>query len=153
MSIPICKPGDKFCRLTLVSVFCGGPHQIWNCICECGTECTARIDKLKSGRKKSCGCLKTELAEAAKKNKAERITDDWRIVREASYEKDKLKLKKLLKEKGEINFQHFEFTGTPHQTAKEFREWAFIVSAVLKYGPKDDSVNITADVKVGRLRE
>jgi len=30
---------------------------VWNCLCECGNTTTARSAYLKSGKKKSCGCL------------------------------------------------------------------------------------------------
>lgn len=30
----------------------------WECVCECGMRCKVTTNKLKSGRKKSCGCLK-----------------------------------------------------------------------------------------------
>lgn len=33
---------------------------IWNCICDCGNECNATTNDLTSGKKKSCGCLKSE---------------------------------------------------------------------------------------------
>lgn len=32
----------------------------FNCLCECGNECSARSDMLKNGTTKSCGCLKKE---------------------------------------------------------------------------------------------
>lgn len=31
---------------------------IWKCVCDCGKETTAKTNVLKSGRKRSCGCLK-----------------------------------------------------------------------------------------------
>jgi hypothetical protein len=55
-----------------------------------------------------------------------------------------------MNQKGKIDFQNFNFTGSPRQVAKEFREWAFIVAGVLWYGPTDDSVTITAGVKLNR---
>ncbi len=143
--------GDKFCRLTLVSeAGVENGHTIWNCRCDCGAECTARIDKLKFGRKKSCGCLKRELVDAAKKGRIARVEGHERTAREASYARDQLKLKTLLKQKGEFSYQHFDLTGSPRRVAKDFREWAFIVAAVLWHGPTDDSVTITADIKVNK---
>ena len=38
----------------------GGRDIFWNCICECGNETKALAGELKSGRLKSCGCLKTK---------------------------------------------------------------------------------------------
>lgn len=33
----------------------------WLCICDCGTFASAKVESLKNGDKKSCGCLKREL--------------------------------------------------------------------------------------------
>lgn len=33
-------------------------HLLWNCVCECGKHATAAGEQIKSGIKKSCGCLK-----------------------------------------------------------------------------------------------
>ena len=145
-------PGDKYCRLTLLEELGrDGGRVIWKCRCTCGAECSARLDKLKTGRKKSCGCLKDELADAAKKSKEIRDDEGYRISRDASFAKDELRLSTLLRKKGKaIDYRHFELTGSPRQVAKEFREWAFIVAAVLWHGPTDDLVTITADIKVDR---
>lgn len=55
--------GQKFNRLTVVQ---RSEEQrktdavLWDCICECGTKTTATTNELRSGHKKSCGCLKKE---------------------------------------------------------------------------------------------
>ncbi len=51
--------GQRFGRLTIVSL-CEeqvGGYAKWNCLCDCGNMTTARSGDLKSGLKKSCGCL------------------------------------------------------------------------------------------------
>lgn len=53
--------GKKFGKLTAVII--NGKHKdgscIWLCRCDCGKETNAISHTLKSGRKKSCGCLKS----------------------------------------------------------------------------------------------
>lgn len=147
VNMPV-SAGDVYCRLTLVEEMgFDGQHTIWKCRCSCGAECSARLDKLKSGRKKSCGCLNRELVEAAKKAKVMRRDEDLKFIREAAYAKDEIRLNTLRKQKGEINYHHFELTGKPRHMAKEFREWAFLVAAVLWYGPAEDKITITADIR------
>lgn len=53
--------GQKFNRLTIVEP--GPRHSL--CRCDCGTLVTARTDKLRDGRKKSCGCLADEVMQQA----------------------------------------------------------------------------------------
>lgn len=52
--------GQKFCRLTVLkrSENQNGSAVRWLCRCECGTETIATTNELRSGHKKSCGCLK-----------------------------------------------------------------------------------------------
>lgn len=60
--------GIKSGRLTVLSrasdrISPSNKHRVyWNCVCECGTELEVRSDGLSSGRTKSCGCLKDEVA-------------------------------------------------------------------------------------------
>ncbi|HWA98544.1 MAG TPA: hypothetical protein VG713_08625 [Pirellulales bacterium] len=51
-------PEVKFGRLTRVEVLPGGR---WRCLCTCGREKVIRREHLRSGRTKSCGCLRAEL--------------------------------------------------------------------------------------------
>ena len=37
-------------------------HYLWKCLCDCGNYSQARTSALNSGKQKSCGCLKSELA-------------------------------------------------------------------------------------------
>lgn len=50
--------GETVGRLTVVDRAPNGRHgRRWVCVCECGTTQTVRDDRLRRGRKKSCGCL------------------------------------------------------------------------------------------------
>ena len=54
--------GQRFGRLTVVE-YAGKNRRnrtLWKCICDCGNETIARLDALKSGDKRSCGCLNRE---------------------------------------------------------------------------------------------
>lgn len=52
--------GDVFTRLTVVSRAHSDKHGYihWNCICECGAEKTVCSHELRSGKTKSCGCIR-----------------------------------------------------------------------------------------------
>lgn len=52
--------GLKFNMLTVVSKHGSDSrnHTLWLCECECGSTTTSEMCDLKSGKKKSCGCLK-----------------------------------------------------------------------------------------------
>lgn len=62
--------GQKFSRLTVISydhtmirTSSGGfvvSRAIWKCLCDCGNIAFVMTGKLKSGHKKSCGCLNSE---------------------------------------------------------------------------------------------
>lgn len=59
--------GQKFGRLTvqhpIMVILANGKSRIdWFCGCDCGGTCTAQTRLLRSGKKKSCGCLKLEAA-------------------------------------------------------------------------------------------
>jgi len=55
--------GEKFSRWTVNSniTTINKKHRNIECICDCGTIKVVRIDSLKNGKSKSCGCLKNEL--------------------------------------------------------------------------------------------
>lgn len=50
--------GQKFGKLTVVSPAgtSSSGNRYWHCQCECGNTTKARGDKLKNGKRKSCGC-------------------------------------------------------------------------------------------------
>lgn len=60
-------PGERYGRLTVIK-FAGhsGKNRgaLWLCRCDCGTETLSRGTDLRSGKKKSCGCLQREIAKA-----------------------------------------------------------------------------------------
>lgn len=53
-------PGTMYGRLTVIEVLYGGGAPRCRVFCPCGTEKTTRLADLRSGRVKSCGCLRNE---------------------------------------------------------------------------------------------
>ena len=51
--------GTKYNRLTVIEHY---KHDIFKCVCNCGTIVFTRSSNLKSGHTKSCGCLQKEAA-------------------------------------------------------------------------------------------
>ena len=72
------SPGHRFGRLTAVSSC--GPYT--KCRCDCGAERLFRNDRLKSGKTKSCGCLRADLREAQKKPRAPALARPQRSATE-----------------------------------------------------------------------
>lgn len=100
--------GDKFCRLETIYE-CGrvkcefdgtanwdrSPPKLWICICDCGTFCTARQDDLVHYNKRSCGCLRSEMAKVAAKRVfrkgkhwSERLASAVNRIRRAARERE-----------------------------------------------------------------
>jgi len=52
--------GEKFNRLVAISPTDKKGRIFWTCLCECGNTKGIRVDSLKSGAIKSCGCLNSE---------------------------------------------------------------------------------------------
>lgn len=52
--------GQTFGRLTVVRLVDHATRRSWLCRCSCGLEVVASDSSLRTGHKKSCGCLKTE---------------------------------------------------------------------------------------------
>ena len=62
--------GRKFDRLTVLE-FAGQDkfkQRMWLCKCECGNTTVVPTYKLKSGRTRSCGCLKLNQRELMRRN-------------------------------------------------------------------------------------
>lgn len=45
------------------------------CVCDCGVSTLVRLDRLKSGKTKSCGCYARELKNQARADKAQRVAE------------------------------------------------------------------------------
>ena len=75
---------QKYGRLKVINrVGFQNGRTIWNCICDCGNECNVSSHDLKSGNKKSCGCLQRERAKEASQTHGlskERIHKEWRGI-------------------------------------------------------------------------
>lgn len=56
------------------------PNTVWACECVCGQQTSAYSHNLKSGRTKSCGCLKNDVEAEARRILA--VKDYWRKWRE-----------------------------------------------------------------------
>ena len=58
--------GQKFGKLTVIGpaddyIYQNGQHMaMWNCVCDCGNKITTYDNALKSGKAKSCGCIRKE---------------------------------------------------------------------------------------------
>lgn len=62
----VIAPGNVFGRLTVVSETFQPGKREYHCRCTCGTVSTVRSDLLRSGRTRSCGCLRREVVSAAR---------------------------------------------------------------------------------------
>lgn len=61
--------GQKFGRLTVLKTFRENGRTKCECICECGNKKITRVDALRNGKAKSCGCLHSQISkEIAKSN-------------------------------------------------------------------------------------
>jgi hypothetical protein len=59
--LPQITPGMRFGRLTVISRAKSDPRNPqWSCQCDCGNQTQSHTSSLRSGRSKSCGCLKKE---------------------------------------------------------------------------------------------
>ena len=59
--------GKRFVRLKVLEYSHSKKYKhctkvYWRCICDCGNECVVCSDRLRSGKTKSCGCLRKEIA-------------------------------------------------------------------------------------------
>lgn len=61
-NIILIKPGDVFHRLTIVKEVYKKNRRHFLCKCECGEERVIRMDQLRNGNSKSCGCYNKEIS-------------------------------------------------------------------------------------------
>ena len=84
--------GKKFERLTVLEkLYKKGNEWVWKCQCDCGNICEARGVNLRSGVKKSCGCLKQEKDRMPKGNVKDEIGHKYghlTVVARAGSDKD-----------------------------------------------------------------
>ncbi len=83
--------GMRFGRLLVVSRSDRYSH--WVCVCDCGKQRHVRIDHLRTGASKSCGCLAVENSAAAKRKHGQALWSGespeyraWRHLRERCYD-------------------------------------------------------------------
>lgn len=76
MNTILINSGDKFGELTVISLAGKDKHgkQLYLCKCNCGNETLARNYYLKSGRKKSCGCLRKIVSKNNAKKSGSKIS-------------------------------------------------------------------------------
>lgn len=86
---------QRFGRLTVIAKegsreYRPGKYRIyWRCKCDCGNECSAHTTDLRTGKVKSCGCLKRSvLGESSKKENLYRIGGSCVYVKLSNAEKE-----------------------------------------------------------------
>lgn len=89
MSKLIDLTGKKFGRLTVIErvgthiASCGAKAPTWLCKCECGRDCIVMANSLRSGKTKSCGCIRRERSNGLKHGlKGTRIYDIWQNMKQ-----------------------------------------------------------------------
>ena len=61
--------GQRFGRITVISLAHTNHGAHWNCVCDCGSKKVIKGYNLISGATKSCGCLQKEISSKQKKGK------------------------------------------------------------------------------------
>ena len=68
MAALIDRSGQRLERATVKSLWGRrGKSLLWECVCDCGNVFFAQANNIKSGRTKSCGCLKSQTISRKKK--------------------------------------------------------------------------------------
>ena len=88
--------GKRFGRLVVISRAPNGRNwrTRWNCICDCGNQCTVSASHLKNGHTQSCGCLNKEITATRNKENRKyeyrnhRIYDCWKDMIKRCIQKD-----------------------------------------------------------------
>lgn len=72
--------GQKFFRLTVLNTsFTKNKSTYWDCLCECGKKLSVRLDALKSGNTKSCGCYNLDNIHNLNKTHGKSRTIEYKI--------------------------------------------------------------------------
>lgn len=85
--------GKKFNKLTVVEyVDVRGSHRLFKVVCDCGNERVIRLDHMKKGETKSCGCygLQKNIIHGLKGNK---IYNLWKGIKRRCYNKNEKSFK------------------------------------------------------------
>jgi hypothetical protein len=98
MTHPTPRIGRLFGRLTVKKFEHGGNNKdkFYLCVCLCGKECVVRWAALRSGDKKSCGCLAVERAATFKYTNGERqheLFQTWKTMVKRCYSHNNAKYK------------------------------------------------------------
>lgn len=75
--------GERFGKLTAIriaSIEHAKPTK-WLCVCECGSETTTTIQKLRNGNTKSCGCLRADVGKTINRRHGMARSRPYRIWR------------------------------------------------------------------------
>jgi hypothetical protein len=88
--------GKKFGRLTVIDEFyvnkSGNRRKYFRCLCDCGNEVDIRVDQVKSGRAKSCGCFALESKSSRSKThgmSSDRLYHIWLGMKARCYNENK----------------------------------------------------------------
>lgn len=82
--------GNKYNRLTVISKTSqkSGSNYLWECQCECGNITYATKYALITGKKKSCGCLRSALGKSKKKDLLGQRFGSLEVIEETDQRKD-----------------------------------------------------------------
>ena len=78
--------GEKFNLLRVTELVGKNKHGhlLWLCECDCGNECVSAGEQIKSGKKKSCGCLK--YSQKGLSRDTDSLYQTWRGMMRRCYE-------------------------------------------------------------------
>ena len=82
----VIKKGDKFNKLTAIKfIEKRNSQQYWLFICDCGIEKVIRVENVKIGHTKSCGCLQKEIKHGMIKT---RVYKSWQSMKDRCLNKN-----------------------------------------------------------------
>ena len=79
--------GKRFGRLWVISKYGHTAYRriTWLCSCDCGNECVVSGDSLKSGRSRSCGCIRKEGNQTTHGMSYTKLYNSYRAMKERCY--------------------------------------------------------------------